>query len=50
MEIKQLRHREDLVNNPKLNQAQIQFLDLIKELNNKNLQMINIFQSKYLNH
>ena len=37
MEIKHLRHREDLVNNPKLNQAQIQFVELIKELNNKNL-------------
>lgn len=37
MEIKHLRDREDLVNNPKLNQAQIQFIELIKELNNKNL-------------
>jgi hypothetical protein len=37
MEIIHLRHREDLVNNPKLNQAQIQFVELIKDLNNKNL-------------
>lgn len=39
MEIKQLTHREDLVNNPRVNQIQIQLTELLKELNNKNLSL-----------
>ena len=37
MEIKHLRHREDSTSNSKLNKSQIQFTELIGELNNKNL-------------
>ncbi len=37
MEVKQLRHREDSASKSKLNKTQIQFTELIGELNNKNL-------------
>lgn len=37
MEIKHLRHREDSASNSKSSNSQIQFTELIGELNNKNL-------------
>lgn len=37
MELRQVKHHNDLVNNPKLNQAQIRFIKLINKLKNKNL-------------
>lgn len=37
MEIKHLRHREEWVHNSKLNNIQIQFTELLKELHSKNL-------------
>lgn len=37
MEIKHLEHRKDSVSNSKLNKIQVQFTELIEELNNKNL-------------
>ncbi len=39
MEIKQLRHREDFLSNPRVNQVQIQLGELLKELNDKNLSL-----------